>query len=95
MSNAPFRCDIKVLFLFKILTLILRPIRDALGPLKATLLSRSLENLQALVDDVFEHDEKKGIVIVEKVRRILVCRSYIECPIRVLKYCVVLSIFHI
>jgi hypothetical protein len=44
-----------------------RPIRDALGPLKASILAQSLENLKELVDDVFTHDDKKGIVIVEKV----------------------------
>lgn len=44
-----------------------RPIRDALAPLKAAILSQSLATLFELVDETFAQDEKKGAVIVEKV----------------------------
>ncbi|KAH7695617.1 COG5 protein, partial [Aphelenchoides avenae] len=44
-----------------------RPIRDALAPLKAAILSQSLATLFELVDETFAQDEKKGAVIVEKL----------------------------
>ncbi|KAI6203216.1 hypothetical protein M3Y94_00531000 [Aphelenchoides besseyi] len=44
-----------------------KPIRDALGPLKASVLSQSLSKLFDLVNDTFMHDDTKTIVIVEKI----------------------------
>lgn len=42
-------------------------IRDSLSSIKISILSQSLSNLFAVVDDVFAQDEKKGSLIVEKV----------------------------
>lgn len=44
-----------------------KPIRDALGPLKTSILSQSLANLFALVDETFDQEERKAAIIVEKV----------------------------
>ncbi|KAI6241359.1 hypothetical protein M3Y99_00362800 [Aphelenchoides fujianensis] len=44
-----------------------KPIRDALGPLKASILSQSLSKLFDLVNDTFLHDDTKSFVIVEKI----------------------------
>lgn len=44
-----------------------KPIRDALGPLKTSILSQSLANLFAIVDETFDQEEKKAAIIVEKV----------------------------
>ena len=49
-----------------------KPIRDALGPLKTSILSQSLANLFAMVDETFDHEEKKAAIIVEKVRKFLI-----------------------
>uniref|UniRef100_A0A914BUW8 Conserved oligomeric Golgi complex subunit 5 n=1 Tax=Acrobeloides nanus TaxID=290746 RepID=A0A914BUW8_9BILA len=44
-----------------------KPIRDALGPLKTSILSQSLANLFAMVDETFDQEEKKAAIIVEKL----------------------------
>lgn len=40
---------------------------DLLSSLRVSILSQSLSNLFTVVDDVFAQDEKKGLLIVEKV----------------------------
>ncbi|CAD5209391.1 unnamed protein product [Bursaphelenchus xylophilus] len=46
---------------------IVKPIRDALGPLKTAILSQSLARLFELVNDTFSQEDLKGPVIVEKL----------------------------
>ncbi|CAD5206521.1 unnamed protein product [Bursaphelenchus okinawaensis] len=46
---------------------IVKPIRDALGPLKTAILSQSLGRLFDLVNDTFSQEDLKGPVIVEKL----------------------------
>lgn len=52
---------------------VIKIIRDALNPLKTSILSQSLSALFSLVDEAFAQDEKKGSLIVEKVfKKILI-----------------------
>lgn len=46
---------------------IVKPIKDALGPLKTAILSQSLARMFEIVNDTFVQEDIKGAVIVEKV----------------------------